>query len=122
MNDAPIDVAPATNPSNAATPISGQAIPLLGFVTYYDHYWSKKLSSSIGYSGLYIYNTNAEKASDYRAGRYASANLLVYPVKNMMAGAEFIYGYRRNFSDGFHVPDYRIQFSFKYNFSFRIGG
>ena len=39
-----------------------------------------------------------------------------------MAGAEFIYGYRGNFQDGFHVPDYRIQVSLKYNFSFRIGG
>jgi hypothetical protein len=38
-----------------------------------------------------------------------------------MAGGEFQYGYRKNFRDGWSVPDYRIQFSFKYNFSFRIG-
>ena len=39
-----------------------------------------------------------------------------------MAGAEFQWGQRDNFSDGFAVDDYRIQFSFKYNFSFMLGG
>ena len=39
-----------------------------------------------------------------------------------MAGAEFQWGQRHNFSDGFSAEDYRIQFSFKYNFSFKLGG
>ena len=122
MNDAPIDVATATNPANSATPIAGRALPALGFSAYYDIYWSKKLSSTFGYSRIKIDNTSGQNPSDFRVGQYASTNLLYYPVKNVMAGAEFIYGYRRNYTDHFHVPDYRIQFSFKYNFSFRIGG
>ena len=39
-----------------------------------------------------------------------------------MTGAEFQYGKRRNFTDGFSSDDYRIQFSFKYNFSYKLGG
>lgn len=45
-----------------------------------------------------------------------------YPLQDALAGIEFQYGYRKNFRDGWSVPDYRIQLSFKYNFSFRIGG
>jgi hypothetical protein len=122
MNDAPADVGPVPNPNNPYTPINGKAIPVWAIVAYYDHYWSKKLSSSFGYSRIQLSNTSGQNPSDFRVGQYANANLLVYPVKNFMAGGEFIYGYRRNYSDHFHVPDYRIQISLKYNFSFRIGG
>ena len=40
----------------------------------------------------------------------------------MLAGAEFIWGSRENYSDGFSTDDYRLQFSFKYNFSTMLGG
>ena len=39
-----------------------------------------------------------------------------------MTGLEFQWGRRANFSDGFQVDDYRIQFSARYDFSFRLGG
>ena len=55
-------------------------------------------------------------------GQYAVTNLLYYPVKDVMVGTEFVFGHRKNFRDGFSVPDYRIQFSFKYNFSFLVLG
>ena len=58
----------------------------------------------------------------FRTGQYAVTNLLYYPVKDVMVGAEFQFGHRKNFRDGFSVPDYRIQFSFKYNFSFQVLG
>ena len=58
----------------------------------------------------------------FKTGQYAVANLLYYPVKDAMVGGEFQWGHRKNFRDGWSVPDYRIQFSFKYNFSFRVLG
>ena len=70
---------------------------------------------------LDIDNSNGQANNAFKIGQYASTNLLYYPVKELMAGGEFIYGYRKNFRDGLSVPDYRIQFSFKYNFSLRIG-
>ncbi|HYI93260.1 MAG TPA: DcaP family trimeric outer membrane transporter [Bryobacteraceae bacterium] len=122
MNDAPADIGPAPDPSNTSTPLVGKPIPLVGIVAFYDHYWSQKWSSTIGYSRLDTDNTSGQSDNAFRTGQYAVTNLLYYPVKDAMAGAEFQYGYRKNFRDGWSVPDYRIQFSFKYNFSFRIGG
>ena len=122
MNDAPTDIGVQNNFNNPRSPIKGVALPLLGIVAFYDHYWSPKLSSTIGYSRLDIDNSDAQANNAFRIGQYAVTNLLYYPVKNMMAGGEFQWGYRKNFRDGFSVPDYRLQFSFKYNFSFRIGG
>ena len=39
-----------------------------------------------------------------------------------MMGGEFQWGRRENFSDGFHSDDVKLQFSFKYNFSHKLGG
>jgi hypothetical protein len=122
MNDAPEDIGIRRNPGSPAAPIQGVPLPLLGIVAFYDHYWGDKFSSTIGYSRLDIDNSDGQADNAFRTGQYAVTNLLYYPVKDVMAGAEFQYGYRKNFRDGFSVPDYRIQFSFKYNFSFRIGG
>jgi hypothetical protein len=121
MNDAPEDVGPVNNPGNTKPPVTGVALPLLGIVAFYDHYWSPKFSSTIGYSRLDIDNSAQQASNAFRVGQYAVTNLLYYPVDNMMAGAEFQFGYRKNFKDGWDVPDYRIQFSFKYNFSFHFG-
>jgi hypothetical protein len=122
MNDAPEDIGPEPNPNNTITPLKGVPLPLVGLSFYYDHYWNDKWSSTIGYSRLDIDNSVGQAANAYRTGQYASTNLLFYPVKNMLAGVEFIYGHRHNFSDGWGVPDYRIHVAFKYNFSYRMGG
>ena len=37
-----------------------------------------------------------------------------------MTGLELQWGRRENFSDGFGVNDFRIQFSARYNFSFDL--
>ena len=122
LNDAPADIGPVPVPSNTTSPLTGEPIPLLGIVAFYDHYWSEKWSSTVGYSRLDTDNTSGQSDNAFRTGQYAVTNLLYYPVKDALAGVEFQYGYRKNFRDGWSVPDYRIQFSFKYNFSFRIGG
>ena len=53
---------------------------------------------------------------------YALGNLLYTPVPDVMMGGEFQWGRRENFSDGFKYDGYKVQFSFKYNFSHKIGG
>jgi hypothetical protein len=122
MNDAPADIGPRPNPGNPITPVTGEALPLLGIVAFYDHYWNDKFSSTIGYSRLDIDNSESQTNDAFRIGQYAVTNLLYYPVKDVMVGAEFQFGHRKNFRDGWSVPDYRIQFSFKYNFSFQVLG
>jgi hypothetical protein len=122
MNDAPTDVAIQNNYGDPAKPIKGKALPMLSFVAFLDHNWSPKFSTAIGYSRLDIDNTTGQSPDAFRVGQYALANVLWTPVKNVMAGVEGLWGYRKNYSDGFSTNDWRIQMSFKANFSWMLGG
>jgi hypothetical protein len=122
MNDAPIDVGIENNFLNRRTPVLGKVLPVLGTMAFYDRTWSEKWSSSAGYSRATITTSDGQKPSDFKRGEYALGNLLYYPVSNVMFGGEFQWGRRDNNSDGFRADDYRIQFSFKYNFSYKVGG
>jgi hypothetical protein len=115
MNDAPFDVGVAHTPANSPVPFKGVALPLYGVVAFLDHTWNQHFTSSAGYSLIDIVNSNAEKASDFHQGNYAIANLLYHPIPKVMMGGEFQFGRRTNFSDGFSFNDYRIQFSFKFD-------
>jgi hypothetical protein len=117
MNDAPVDVGVRNTPSNPISPIKGVPLPLLGIVSFLDHNWSDRFSSSIGYSLINIENSNGQRPSDFHQGSYALANFLYHPVKKVTIGGEFQFGRRLNFSDGFNVNDYRIQFSARYDWS-----
>ena len=114
MNDAPVDVA-LRDTSNPSKPVEGVALPVLGIVAFLDHNWSSKFSTSTGYSLVNISNSNAQNPNDYHQGHYALTNLLYHPVPPVTVGGEFQYGRRVNFRDGFNVNDYRLQFSFKYD-------
>jgi DcaP outer membrane protein len=121
MNDAPADVGIADNFSNSQTPVTGKALPILGLVGFLDLNWSSRVTSTIGYSRVDIDNTAAQDANAFKSGQYAVTNVLFYPTKGFLLGPEFQWGYRDN-KGGWHTPDYRIQFSVKYNFSMRVGG
>lgn len=121
MNDAPVDIGVRKNLSDPFRPIKGIALPVLGLSTFLDHTWSKQFSSAIGYSLINIENSDGQAADAYHRGHYALANLLYYPYENVMVGGEFQWGRRQNFGDGFAANDYRIQFSFKYNFAKTFG-
>jgi hypothetical protein len=71
---------------------------------------------------LSIDNVEGQTADAFHAGYYALGNLLHYPAKNVMVGLEGQYGRRENFEDGWEVDDFRVQFSAKYNFSYKLGG
>ena len=119
MNDADVDVGIETNlaAGDPRRPIVGKALPMWSFIAYLDHNWNKRWSSSVGYSMMDVDNSNGQAADAYHRGHYASGNLLYYPWENVLMGGEFIWGRRENFLDGFKSDDFRIQFSFKYNFS-----
>ena len=117
MNDAPVDVGIKNNPGNARSPVEGVALPLLGVTAFIDHSWNEKFSTAIGYSMIDIDNSDAQAANSFQKGNYAAANLMYYPVKNAMCGVELQYGDRTNFKDGWNTEIFKVQFSFKYNFS-----
>jgi len=122
FNDAPVDVGIKRNGGNAVTPVVGEALGDFGLVIYLDHTWNDRMSTAVGYSRVDISNSDGQSPNAYKDGQYASGNLLFTPAKNVMMGGEFQWAHRQNFSDGFSANDFRLQFSFKYNFSYKLGG
>ncbi len=122
MNDSPVDVGIVPNPGNVRTPIRGETIPITGIVAFIDHNWSSDMSTAIGYSGQWNDNTVGQAPDSFQNGHYVLGNILYTPVPNAMVGMEFQWGRRENFNDGFSADAVKIQFSFKYNFSAKIGG
>jgi hypothetical protein len=106
-------------------------LPLIGIVAFYDRTWNERFTSTIGYSLVDIDNSSGQTASAFRRGQYALANLLYHPVKNITWGGELQWAKRENKGDGEVDPginqlvessdDFRIQFSFKYNFGKTFG-
>ena len=114
MNDGGNDLAPKNDLALGVRP-HAEAVESIGWFVYYDHYWSEQWSSSIGYSEHSQDNTDGQDPTAFSYGRYASANLLFYPVKNVMTGAELLWGQRET-NDGNTGDDNRIQFSSKFTF------
>jgi hypothetical protein len=122
MNDSPVDIGIVDNLSDPVTPILGKPLPIVGLVAFLDHTWNEKFSSAIGYSWQDNDNTDAQASGAFKTGHYALGNVLYYPAPSVMVGGEFQWGRRENFSDGFQSDGVKVQFSFKYNFSFKLGG
>ncbi len=126
MNDGGVDLAPKAN-AIVAPPIAGvpppislgpKAMPLTGALIYYDHYWSDRWSTSLGWSTTHVDNTNFQEPNAFQTGQYASVNLLWTPDKHILMGAEYIWGQRED-RNGANGQDNRLQFTFKYSFSSR---
>ena len=113
------DVGLETNPGNTIKPVKGKALPVWGFLSFAEYEWTPELKSSIGYSMLTIRNSDLQAPDAFRQGQYGLINFRYYPVQNVMMGIEYQYGRRDNFYDGFHSMGNKIQFAFKYNFSYK---
>jgi hypothetical protein len=121
MNDSPIDIGIKNQPGNTLSPITGKAISIVGISAFLDHSWNEHTTTAVGYSVQDNGTTDAQTGSAFDLGHYALGNVLYSPVKNAMAGAEFQWGRRVN-ADGFHSDGVKLQFSFKYNFAWKLGG
>jgi hypothetical protein len=122
MNDSPIDIGIKANPGNPVTPLLGKAVPIVAIHLFVDHTWNENFSTAVGYSRQDNDNTDGQAPNAFKTGQYFLGNVLYYPVKNVMFGGEFQWGRRENNSDGFHSDGVKLQFSFKYNFSWKLGG
>jgi hypothetical protein len=109
-NDCCIDVAPT-----GVLPLTGGAVPLLDWMVYYDHYWTEKWSTSVGFSQNIQNTLPLQLGTDEHIGSYGSVNLLYKPVQNITVGVEGLWGERIN-KDGSSANDQRIQASSQYKF------
>ena len=97
-------------------------IPLLAGSFFYDIRWNDSFTSTIGFSFQdRDLDGTASNPEAFQAGQYALANVIWYPVKALMTALELQYGRRENFSDGWTYDAFKIQFSTKYRFSFKLG-
>jgi hypothetical protein len=112
LNDGGVDVAPRNAEAEGNEAV---AVPLLGVVAYYDHYWNEKWSSSFGWSTTRLDTTKGQDGDEFENGQIAQVNLLHYPTKGVLIGGELSWGERNDISgaDGYDV---RAQLSFKVNF------
>ena len=108
FNDGGVDGAPDGN-------LHAQTVKSIGMMLYYDHYWSERWASSIGYSQHHQTNADGQLFNAFRTGQYASTNLLYTPAKNVMWGAEFIWG-KKEQKNGESNTDSRVQFTGQFKF------
>ncbi|MGE5811560.1 MAG: DcaP family trimeric outer membrane transporter [Ignavibacteria bacterium] len=127
MNDAPVDVGIKTT-GDPDKPIEGIALPLMGIVAFFEHSWSDKFATAIGYSMIDIDNSDGQNYDAFKKGQYALGNIIYYPVPDAMMVAELQWGNRENFGEPVSpIEGYlktadilKVQFSFKYNFSHKF--
>jgi hypothetical protein len=103
MNDGGIDLAP--NASHQA-----ETVRSLGWLLYYNHAWSDKWTSALGYSEHRQDNTEGQLGSAFRRGSYGSVNALYALTRNVTSGLEYVWG-KNESKDGSSATDYRLQWS-----------
>jgi hypothetical protein len=95
--------------------LRAETLPLLDWFVYYDHWWNKQWSSSIGFSQNDQDNSAGQFDTEQHIGSYASVNLLYHPLQNLMFGVEGLWGERVNKNDA-KGTDQRVQFSSRFKF------
>jgi len=79
----------------------------------YQHYWTKKLRSTLSYAYTQINSPAGDPGFTYHVSNYATANLIVQPTVRFLFGGEYIYGSLVR-KDGFKWVAPRIQGSVTY--------
>jgi len=108
MNDGGVDLAPDAN-------LRAEAVGTLGWLLYYQHAWSDKWTSALGYSEHKQSNTDGQLATAFRRGSYGSVNALYALTRNVTSGVEYIWG-KNETKDGASAIDYRLQWSTRVTF------
>jgi hypothetical protein len=69
MNDGGVDIAPDSGDIDTA---GAEAIPLLGISAYYDHYWSERWSTTLGWSMIDLDTAAGQSESEIQKTRPSS--------------------------------------------------
>jgi hypothetical protein len=121
MNDGGMDLGPnvdviTSDDGRLVLVPSAEAVKLFGMMAYVDLNWSKRWTSSIGYSFDQVDNTSFQTATAFHRGQYASVNLLWHAPSNFFTGAELLWG-KKTDNAGETGKDLRLQYSAHWDFS-----
>lgn len=120
ISDAPFDIGAELHPGDRIRPVTGEPLPVVAGTLFYDHSWNSRLTTSLGYSGVSVDNSNGQSALAFHSGQYALANLLYSPDPDLLFGGELQWGRRKNAFDGFSSHDFRIQLTARVNYSMML--
>jgi DcaP outer membrane protein len=120
MNDAGSDVGVEIDDSEPGG-VRGVALPLVSALAFVDLAWSELMTSSLGWGGVFIDNSDGQAPEAFHVGHYALVNLLFTPIDHLLLGPELQYARRENNEDGFNANEFRVQFSAKFDYSKTIG-
>ena len=124
MNDSPVDIGIVNNlsqPGDARS--SASRFRSRRSSLFLDHKWNEQVHAARSATrGRTTTTPTARRPTRSRRASTRSATCSTTPVPNVMVGGEFQWGRRENFSDGFQSDGVKVQFSFKYNFSWKLGG
>jgi hypothetical protein len=101
-------------PADAARPHL-KPVPLFATFGAYQHYWAKRVRSSLVYGFAQMENTDLQTGSTFHQSNYSAANIIWNPLGSLNVGAEFLYGWIvKKDNSSANAP--RIMLSAKYNF------
>lgn len=91
------------------------ALAIFGGFAAYQHFWTPKIATTIGYSYLQVDSEAIQPPTDYESGHYAVGNVWFYATERILMGVEALYGVREDI-DGDSGDDFRVSFSMQYRF------
>ena len=96
-----------------------QTLPILSFTGGLRYDFNPKLFTTASYSQTRLYSENnwpAANSDFFRYGQEIIVNLFWDPIKNMRTGAEYIRGWKKDFSDAGKLHANRINLLLQYTF------
>jgi hypothetical protein len=90
-------------------------VPLTAIYGAYQHYWVKKVRSSVIYGFAQTQNTDLQTGSAFHQSNYSAANIIWNPLGSLNVGGEFLYGWIVK-KDNSGANASRFIFSAKYSF------
>ncbi len=91
------------------------ALDIWGGFAAYQHFWTPRIATTIGYSYLQVETESIQPVTDYESGHYAVGNVWFYASQRVLLGVEGLYGIREDI-DGDNGDDFRLTFAIQYRF------